>query len=416
MSYNEEFLKGVKKRSSKRKSTRDVLISMLDMEYQEVKNLIIEDSLIQNKTFENVFFSNCKFKGCEFNRTHFDNCIFSRCSFESCEIYNLHFPVTEFKGCSFIELKVFGGSFIDSIFDNVSFVKSTFNTVDFALADFSAVTVQDCNLNGVAIISLPSFPLTIELNISGSSIFNSRFIDIDFTHCHLERCRVEKSVFANVIFGEKTFGANIIGKEKHYSSVDLQTLRNSAEIPTKILENVFGIHAPDIQSYAREMLSKIEFHTVFISYSFKDTGFAELIYDTLLSKGVFAFLWKHDAPGGQRLKKIMYDRIQSFDKILFIASKNSLKSEACHFELSEGKKKYESTWEEVLFPIHIDDYLFQIQKHEIPRVHRDLFYDNILELREIHSKDFSNFTTASLNNPDFDKSINNLITDLRKKR
>lgn len=55
--------------------------------------------------------------------------------------------------------------------------------------------------------------------------------------------------------------------------------------------------------------------------------------------------------------------VDNFDRLLFIASKNSLKSEACHFELSNGRKKQDKFWEVVLFPIHTGDFFFTVEEN-----------------------------------------------------
>jgi hypothetical protein len=80
----------------------------------------------------------------------------------------------------------------------------------------------------------------------------------------------------------------------------------------------------------------------------------------------------------------MSGNIKKHDKILFIASANSIKSKACQYELSEGRKKQGSSWETVFFPIHIDDFLFTVKKSQIrPTSMTEEYWENIKELKRI---------------------------------
>ncbi len=111
----------------------------------------------------------------------------------------------------------------------------------------------------------------------------------------------------------------------------------------------------------------------------------------------------------------MRENIQKHDRILFIASKYSIKSEACQFELSEGCRKQKELWTEIIFPIHIDNYLFEVNKDDIRRLDKqDEYWGNICELRKINSIDFSEFNDREYSNNKFEKKVFNLIKDLRK--
>ena len=112
----------------------------------------------------------------------------------------------------------------------------------------------------------------------------------------------------------------------------------------------------------------------------------------------------------------MSEEVKAKDRVLFIASAHSLKSEACHFELTEGRKKQEEAWEDVLFPIHIDDYLFELEKESIrPKEKQNEYWKNITELRELNSLSFSDFVNSSSSNKvNFENQLMRLIKGLRK--
>ncbi|MFJ7759222.1 hypothetical protein ACQKK3_16545, partial [Pedobacter suwonensis] len=87
---------------------------------------------------------------------------------------------------------------------------------------------------------------------------------------------------------------------------------------------------------------------------------------------------------------------------------------ACQFELSEGRKKQAETWETILFPIHIDQFLFTVSKNKIHPVEKaDEYWKNIEELRRINSADFSPFNKDKINTKKFKDSVDLIIAQLK---
>lgn len=155
-----------------------------------------------------------------------------------------------------------------------------------------------------------------------------------------------------------------------------------------------------------------EFSSVFISYSFKDKLFVNRLNDSLVKNGVNTFLWEKDAPFGESLKNIMFENVHKYDRVLFVASANSLKSQACHYELTQAREKQDKLWQTILFPIHIDNFLFEVRKENVrPRDKADEYWLNICELREINSLDFTK-DSVFLDNDKFDEKINKLLINL----
>lgn len=155
-----------------------------------------------------------------------------------------------------------------------------------------------------------------------------------------------------------------------------------------------------------------EFSSIFISYSFIDRLFVNRLNDSLLKNGVNTFLWEKDAPIGETLKDIMFENVHKYDRVLFVASENSLKSQACHYELTQAREKQDKLWKTILFPIHIDNFLFKVRKENIrPRDKADEYWMNISELRDINSLDFTE-PSVILDNEKFDEKINKLLINL----
>jgi hypothetical protein len=111
----------------------------------------------------------------------------------------------------------------------------------------------------------------------------------------------------------------------------------------------------------------------------------------------------------------MFENVNKFDRVMFISSENSLKSEACQYELTKAREKQDKTWKTILFPVHIDDFLFNIRKENIRPINkREEYWLNICELREIHSFDFSNKDNIEVPEKNF-KKIEELLISLKNK-
>jgi hypothetical protein len=116
------------------------------------------------------------------------------------------------------------------------------------------------------------------------------------------------------------------------------------------------------------------------------------------------------------LKEIMEKNVMEHDRILFVASANSIKSEACQFELSECRKKQAKTWEDTLFPIHIDDFLFEVKKDQIrPVTATEEYWNNIEELRRINSADFKRFNRDKIDTKKFKEAVSIIVRQLKLK-
>ncbi len=197
---------------------------------------------------------------------------------------------------------------------------------------------------------------------------------------------------------------------------DFKAIKNKIETVTQI----HYIQKGDTNSFDNDLYKLedtydpfSEYCSLFISYSTKDNWFARKINDSLISNGVKTFLWEKDALHGELLKEIMFENVNKFDRVMFIASENSLKSDACHYELTKARERQDKTWKTVLFPVHIDDFLFKVRKEQIRPINkREEYWLNILNLREIHSFDFSD--KVNIDEPEkFYKAIERLLISIK---
>lgn len=189
------------------------------------------------------------------------------------------------------------------------------------------------------------------------------------------------SGFASKSRQEKIFPSD----SDFYRHMNFSTNRNNAFLNTVAMLALREI---------LDVKDRRDLRSVFVSYSYKDNAFAERIYDALKKRGIRAFLMQKDDPN-RSFETIMVEEIKKHERILFIASENSVKSDACHFELTEGRKKYSVTWEQVFVPIRLDDFIINVREHELgTHEKRHEYWTNIQALRAINIIDFSDFLDA----------------------
>ena len=380
-------------------------------------------------------FTNLKLKGVQLSDARFDNCAFLNCTFENVDLTRCSIAESEFIDCSFIDCDLLYINLHDVQFVNTQFEGGQIVEGNLYEVEFNNVIIESSQaINDIRFDRCSFFGLTFAHSRLSYLNFDDRRGRVKHK-ITFDLCGISHSAFCWFNFGAAVFENNLINyctfsncqlfpqtllpsnktADASFSSIDFQSILRS-EISTESLKKHFGIHNADLKHYVIEMVSPVELHTVFISYSFTDKVIAHRLNEALQRRGAFTFLWEKDSPAGQRLKKIMVNNVHKFDKLLFIASKHSLKSEACHFELTNGRKKQDKNWDIVLFPVHIDSFLFSVDPDDIPRKNRAEFWTNIEELREINSMDLSPFAAETVDQTAFDQQVDKLIRGLKKEK
>ena len=126
-----------------------------------------------------------------------------------------------------------------------------------------------------------------------------------------------------------------------------------------------------------------DYSSVFISYNTKDSEFASKINRSMQKRGIKTFLFEKDKPS-KNIETIMIDEINLHDKVLFIASKNSIQSDSCQFELTQGRLKAEKNWtSQIYVTVSLDNYIFDIKKQDIKNSEKqDEYWKNIEHLKK----------------------------------
>lgn len=191
------------------------------------------------------------------------------------------------------------------------------------------------------------------------------------------------------------------------SIIGIETIQKShGKIPEAFLR---GCGVPDeFIAYIRSTVGRpVEFYSCFISYSTKDQGFAERLYNDLQGKGVRCWFAPHDIQGGRKLHEQLDEAIHLHDKLLLILSEASLASEWVRTEISKARRRELQERKRVLFPVRLVP--FEVLR-DWECFDADAGKDSAREIREYFIPDFSDWK----NHDSYQSAFRNLVKDLKQ--
>jgi len=418
----QDFIKHLEKYLKNDKLKKQYFLTSNFYGIAKTEDLIIVDNYdfsgldLKNLDLQGLNFINCKFDNCEYlSEITFRACIFNNCSFTNSHLNDFKFLECDLIKTTFKKSILTYFTFGDSLLSDTVFISCPeilefyFGGCEFKNLSFNNVYLAYARFEGH---DRENYDFKISFN--NSLLDNNLFSHFDLTNSVFRKCSLGQTTFSDCIISKNSIDKSNSAKGNEFSFIDFQTIIKSESLEPVVLERCFGINETIIKDKITEVTKKIEYQTIFISYSFKDKAFAIVLNDSLKKKGISTFLWEKDAPGGKGLKKIMKENVNKQDRLLFIASENSIKSKACQFELTEGRLKQEKLWKETLYPIHIDNYLFEVEKDDIrPFEFQEEYWLNIRELREINSINFCE-VNVKIGTVEFENKVIELINGLEK--
>src|SRR5208337_2200375 len=227
------------------------------------------------------------------------------------------------------------------------FLMADLGGVDFAGADLTAANLSSADLRGA---DLRGAILHVT-DLRGADLENSDFTDAEV--------------------GWTGFGDNDLSTVKGLetvrhlgpSSIGIDTIyKSKGNIPEAFLRGA-GVPEDSI-TYMKSLVGKaIDFYSCFISYSNKDDDFAQRLHADLQAKNVRCWKFDENAKWGEPVWGEIDTAIRHYDKLVVICSKHSLESPPVIREIERALQKEDRDDKNVLFPIRIDDYLFDEWDH-----------------------------------------------------
>ncbi len=103
------------------------------------------------------------------------------------------------------------------------------------------------------------------------------------------------------------------------------------------------------------------YYSCFISYSSKDTAFAEKLHHDLEAAGVECWFAPEDLAIGQKVRNALDTAVLAHHKLLLILSQHSTASDWVEQEAETAFEKERHSRETVLFPLRLDDTVFDLK-------------------------------------------------------
>jgi uncharacterized protein YjbI with pentapeptide repeats len=265
-------------------------------------------------------------------------------------------------------------------------------------------TLRGANLERVRL----AFASFYDTSLSGASLFMADLRWAYFIGGMFNNLKLSSALFGNTKFSNNDLSEVIgLGSVKHYapSSIGIDTLfMSKGEIPEVFLR---GCGLPE--SFINQIpaliasIEPIQFYKCFISFTETDDAFSQKLYYDLQAAGVRCWRWKEDAKMGRTLMRSIDEAVRIYDKLVVICSEASLNSPAVIREIEralqkEDERARQGNDNEVLFPIRLDDYIFNEWSH-----HRkaDLLTKNVGDFCKWKGQD------------EYMKAFNRLLRDLK---
>lgn len=292
----------------------------------------------------------------------------------------------------FLNAKLNGMNLGNVNFYNTNLGGAILNKANLAGAELIHAWLNQANLEGADLSHADLGSAYVgKANLSAANLSRARCVETDFDRATLsdvdfEGARLHRTNFRHAILS----GANFSGVHLAYavltevdlsqvtglteawhqgpSSIGIDTIyRSKGNIPESFLKNA-GVPA-DFITFMKSLEGKaIEFYTCFISYSSKDDEFAKRLHSDLQDNGVRCWFAPEDLKIGDKIRFGIDEAIRIHDKLLLILSENSINSQWVEQEVEKALEKERDENRLVLFPIRIDDSVFETKAGWAPFV------------------------------------------------
>jgi hypothetical protein len=168
-----------------------------------------------------------------------------------------------------------------------------------------------------------------------------------------------------------------------------------------------------------------DYYSVFICFSSVDTAFAKKINDSLKKRGVDTYFFKENHRHGT-IKAVEKREIADRDRILFLASENSITSDECQQELTLGITKRQERLSDptrqqivrdIFVPITLDHYIWEVNENEleIRLINSEEGWNNVQIIKQRVTSDFSEIRGQEVSEA-FERKVDDEIMPALKKR
>ena len=194
-------------------------------------------------------------------------------------------------------------------------------------------------------------------NLHGSNLREANLNDADLSFADLSFADLGKAQLAGTVFSHVDLSTTKgLASISHHgpSSVELHTVKLPQD--GSALHFLRGCGVPDewIDFYRAAVMSPIQYHSCFISYSSQDDTIAKRLHADLQAQGVRCWFAPHDMRIGDKIRPRIDEAVQIQDKSLLLLSEHAIASGWVEDEVEIAYEKERLQNREVIFPIRLD--------------------------------------------------------------
>lgn len=236
--------------------------------------------------------------------------------------------------------------------------KAVFKYADVSQADFSSANLTGANLRATD-LRMSRFRDAV---LASADLQFADLRGTSFTGVNLTGCAISNALLLSTVLCDTTL-RNMRGLEscahEGPSAIDYHTLAKSDKLPVEFLRGCglsdgFINRLPNILDDAATL-------RCFISYSVKNEKFVDQLHTDLQRRGIRCWYFRHNARWGQPLWEEIDGQINQCDRFILVCSRDALQSEAVLRELERALQREQRERRNLLFPLRIDEYIFQWQ-------------------------------------------------------
>lgn len=239
---------------------------------------------------------------------------------------------------------------------------------NLAEADLRGANLTGANLAEADLTKVNLFRADLSYsNLSYVNLFGANLTRTILSGANLTRTSMSEALIWYTIFVDVDLSTvQELATMKHLgpSSIGIDTLyRSHGKIPERFLRDA-GI--PDSFLNDKNLLVRQadQYFTCFISHSHHDQRFCDRLYADLRHHDVPSWYFPEDATWGKTVWGEIDRSIKTYDKLVVVCSEHSLQSPAVQHEIERALQREDREGKHILFPLRIDNYLFEHWEHE----------------------------------------------------
>lgn len=281
--------------------------------------------------------------------------------------------------------------------------RTSFAGINFSRCVLYGTNLRKCNLKGADFTEARLGGADLSgANLQRAILRRAQLNGANLNRVDLTRATVRYARMGTTVIGDvdlRTVRGLTSVRHDTPSTIGIDTMyRSGGHIPAEFLR---GCGVPEYMiEYNTALLGKtVKYHSCFISYAAADERFARKLHDDLQMNDVRVWFAPEDLKIGEEIQESIQEAINTYDKLILVLSKDSVDRAWVRSEYARAVQKEKAQNRHVLFPIRLDNTVFETVEQWA--------YD----LHKRHIGDFRDWTNPLL----YQNAFNRLLRDLNVK-